>query len=207
MAAKKMTLLPKVDAPGIVGFLSWARRDNPVLYQRLVSEFPAVAAFEEAVQLEIDVAPGMAGFMDVVSSFGSGVVSAAKSVGSAVGSTASQIFGGLKSSAGSIFNFVKTNALPIAATVAPVVIAKQQADVANRQLELAAANQYPQQTAVTYDSAGNRIVVPVQPAMGNVYSAQRLPASYYNTGTPAWLLPAALVGGGFILVTLFLNRR
>jgi hypothetical protein len=194
MAAKKMMLQPKIPAQGLVGFLIWARRDNRALYDRLMREFPEVAAFEERMQLDTDA--GMAGLMDVLSSFGSGVANVAKSVGSGIVSGASQVFGGLKSSAGNIFNFVKNNALPIAATAAPVIIAKRQADVTNRQLELAAINQYPQQTAVTYDSAGNRIVVPVGPAMGNV-----------SGRAPSWLLPAALVGGGVILLTLFVGRK
>lgn len=132
----KMILAPRIAQPGMPGFLLWARRDNPSLYAQLRTNFPAVAQFEQTLQVD----QGLEGFADILKSVGSSLSKSAKSIGA----------------------FVAKNALPIATVAVPLIVAKKQADVAKAQVKLAIAQQPPMQTAYQYDSAGNIVATPVR---------------------------------------------
>lgn len=138
MNKQKMLALPRITAKGVPGFLMWARRESPALYQSLMREFPEVRDFDTAA-----TADGLTGIMSFLSSAGSSLSSAASRIGS----------------------FVKNNALPIIAAGVPLLIAKKQADVANSQYKLAAAQMAPMQTALT-SQGGYVVPVAVRPVTG-----------------------------------------
>lgn len=142
----KLLLSPKVDEPGIPGFLIWARRDDPALYAALVRQFPEVAAFDNYAS-----PAGLSGFASLFSSLASSLASKASAIGS----------------------FVVKNALPIATAAAPVLVAKKQADVAKAQIKLAQVQGTPMQTAMTQQD-GYYYPVPVQKTLGS-YTVAGIP--------------------------------
>src|SRR5258706_12008743 len=129
--AVKGILQPKIEQPGMPGFLLWARRDSPALYQALVNRFPEVAEFEEAVSAD-DRPGGMGGIFDVLSTIGGGIASAASSIGS----------------------FVTTNGPALFSAAGGYLIAQQQSKLTSTQLALARATQPPMQTAYVTNAQG-----------------------------------------------------
>lgn len=179
--ATKGILQPRINAEGMPGFLLWARNDAPELYGQLVARFPEVARFEEAIQA--DDQPGMAGFMDILSSVGSAIGSAASSIGS----------------------FVANNGGAIFSAAGGYLVAQQQAKVANAQLALATANRAPAQTALVTLANGQQVSVPVAPS-GTSYSAVPsggIMATLAAVPMTTWLLGAGALAG----VLLLLKRR
>jgi hypothetical protein len=187
MAVKKGILAPKIDTPGITGFLLWARRDAKPLYSALVKKFPEVWNFEEQMKNFADPEAGMAGIWDVLSSIGSSVAGAAGSIGS----------------------FVMKNGSSIFAAGATAYVANQQAKAASAQARLALAGRPPAQVAYTTDpQTGQIIPVPVTGAGGG-YS------SYYGAGSSGGIMATLarvplttwLIGAGALGTLLLLKKR
>lgn len=177
--ATKMIATPQITHKGLPGFLLWARRESPVLYAALLKQFPEVQDFEDAAQAE-----GVSGLLDVFSSIGSSLSSAASGIAS----------------------FVTKNAVPLLVAAAPVAVALKQASVAKTQIKLANAQQAPARTALTVAADGSVISVPIQQTTG---AAQ--PLSYYGMPAKAsaplpWGLIAG-IGAGAIGLMFLLNRR
>lgn len=187
----KAVLAPRITATGIPGFLLWARRDNPALYNAMAQQLPEVAEFEAALRTE-----GMSGLLDTLKSFGSSLASSASKIGS----------------------FVAKNALPLAAAVVPLVVAKKQADVSKAQYKLAAAQMAPMQTAMIDPATG--LSVPVQqmngvwqqvPLQGAAVTqmqaiaaqarAQSNPLSQPVMGLPLWGWLAGAGAAGLVLLS------
>lgn len=185
--AVKGILQPKIEQPGMVGFLLWARRDAPALYGALVKEFREVAEFEEAVNAD-DRPGGVGGFFDVLASVGSSIGSAASSIG----------------------NFVVNNGAAIFSAAGGYLVASQQAKLANTQLALARATQPPAQTAYVTNAQGQLVPVPVQSTGAGyaAYNAATLPstgllATLSRVPLTTWLMGA----GALATIVLLLKRR
>lgn len=194
-------LMPKIPQAGLPGFLLWSRRESPALYSALVDRFPEVANFEEQYKNSVDAGAGMGcvdceprldGFMDIMSSIGSGLASAAGSIGSFISANGSTIF----SAAGGY------------------MVAQQQNKIAQAQLKLALAVKPPLQTAIV-QTANGPVSVPVQPSgTGYTYAQYAAPANYGGTGgsiissianvsMTTWLM----IGGGVAALALLMRRR
>lgn len=185
--AVKGILQPKIETPGMIGFLLWARRDAPALYGALVHRFSEVARFEEALNAE-DIPGGVSGFMDVLSSIGGSIGSAASSIG----------------------NFVVNNGAAIFSAAGGYFVASQQAKLANTQLALARATQPPAQTAYVTNAQGQMVPVAVQPSGTSyaAYNAATLPqggilSTLSKIPVMTWLTGAAALA----TVVLLVKRR
>lgn len=184
--AVKGILQPKITVAGMPGFLLWARTGSPALYRALVARFPAVAEFEEAVSAD-DRPGGMGGVMDILSTIGNGISSAASSISS----------------------FVANNGATIFSAAGGYLIAQQQAKLANTQLQLAQASRPPVQTAMVTLPSGQQVSVPVQPtgtgaATYATYSATPqtggVMATLASVPLTTWLLGAGALAGVLLLV-------
>lgn len=180
---------PKIDVPGVTGYLLWLRQDLPAVYAHVVKAFPQVAAFD--AKLKKELASRGLGFS--WSSIGSALSGAASSVGSVLGSVGS---------------YVATNTPAILTTGAGLygMVAKQQ--MLNSQLMLAQSGQYPMQTGIM-QSPGN------QPYLTGISPTGAYPSTYspYSSGgfasgilsstimgVPSWIFLVAIAGGGFLLL-------
>ncbi len=177
---------PKIDVPGVAGYLIWLRQDLPAVYAHVVKAFPQVAAFDAALKTEL-AARGL-GFS--WSSIGSALSGAASSVGSVLGNVGS---------------YVAANAPAILTTGAGLygVIAKQQ--MLDSQLQLAQSGAYPMQTGIVQSPGNQSYMTGISSTGGYGYSpystgiASGLLSSSI-LGIPSWIFLAAAVGGGALLL-------
>ena len=175
---------PKINVPGVAGYLLWLRQDLPAVYARVVARFPQVAAFDATLRQELK----QRGLGFDWSSIGSALSSAASGVGSALSSVGS---------------FVATNTPSILTTGAGLygMIAKQQ--MLDSQLSLAQAGGYPAQTGIV-QSPGNQPYLTTigSTGMSPYYSGGGLSSVLYGSiaGIPTWIFLAAAAGGAFFLL-------
>ncbi|MHB8414596.1 MAG: hypothetical protein ACYDDA_03825 [Acidiferrobacteraceae bacterium] len=173
---------PKVNVPGVAGYLLWLRQDLPPVYAKLVQKFPQVAAFDAQLRTLLKVS----GLGFDWSSIGSALSGAASSVGSVLSNVGS---------------YVAQNTPAILTTGAGLygMIAKQQ--MLDSQLSAAQAGGYPAQTGLV-QSPGNQPYLTTIAPTG--YGAMSYPGSSFLTssvaGIPTWILLIAVVGGGVLLL-------
>lgn len=175
---------PKINVPGVAGYLLWLRQDLPPVYARAVAHFPQVAAFDKVLRREL----AQRGLGFDWSSIGSALTSAAS---------------GLGSSLSSVGSWVASNTPAILTTGAGLygMIAKQQ--MLDSQLSLAQAGQYPAQTGIV-QSPGNQpyLTTIAQNGMVSPYSTGGLSSIMYGTiaGVPTWIFLVAAAGGAILLL-------
>ncbi len=176
---------PKIDVPGVTGYLIWLRQDLPAVYARLVTVFPQVAAFDVALKKEL-ASRGL-GFS--WSSIGDALSGAASSVGSVIGDVGS---------------YVATNTPAILTTGAGLygMVAKQQ--MLNSQLVLAQSGQYPMQTGIVQSPGNQPYLTGIgQTGMVSPYASSGFASGLLSStimGVPSWIFIVAAVGGGAMLL-------
>ncbi len=174
---------PKVNVPGVAGYLLWLRQDLPPVYARLVQKFPEVAAFDS--QLRAILKANGLGFD--WSSIGGALSSAASGVGSVLSSVGS---------------YVAQNTPAILTTGAGLygMIAKQQ--MLDSQLSAAQRGGYPAQTGIVQSPGNQPYLTTIAPAgYGSLTSYAG--SSFLTSsiaGIPTWILLVAVAGGGLLLL-------
>lgn len=189
MAKVAAQLNPKIDVPGWPGFLLWARKERPAQYAALVTQVPMVAEFESQLK-----GRNLGDLSDFFSSIGSGLASAGSSIMD-------------------VFTSIAPAALSFGTTL---VAAKSAQNLTNTQLQLAAAQRAPAQTATIQTANGPQTVPVTMNAAGQYVPATVNAAGQYVMASPTgggfmaslssipvttWLIGAGALAGILMLVT------
>ena len=169
---------PKINVPGIAGYLLWLRQDLPPVYAGLVAKFPQVAAFDATLKSEL----AQRGLGFDWSSIGSALSSAASNVGSVLSNVGS---------------YVAQNTPALLTTGAGLygMVVKQQ--MLDSQYSAAQAGGYPAQTGLVQSPGNQPYLTAVAPSGLSTFTQGTL------GGVPIWLYAVAGAAG----VILLLRRR
>jgi hypothetical protein len=171
---------PKINVPGVAGYLLWLRQDLPTVYARVVAAFPEVAKFDASLRQTLR----SRGLGFDWSSITDALSSAASSVGSVLGNVGS---------------YVAQNTPAILTTGAGLygLIAKQQ--MLDTQLSLAQSGRYPAQTGYVQSPGNAGYLTTISPT-GSPWTSAGGILSTTIAGVPAWIFLVAAVGGGLLLL-------
>jgi hypothetical protein len=187
MAQVKAQLNPAIPYKGWPGFLLWARKERPAQYAALKAQVPIVRDFEAQL-----TNAGLGDFSDFFSSIGDDL-----------------------SSAGSAIANVFTSVAPAALTLGTTIYQANAAQkLSNTQLQIAALNKTPAQTA-TIQTANGPVTVPVvKNALGVAVPATVNAAGQLVPTTGGFMATLAsvpmttwLIGAGALAAILLLLRR